>query len=226
MEGWIKLHRSLFNWEWYDDIETFRLFTHCLLRANHKDNNWRGQEVKKGSFITSYSNLANETGLSIKVVRNRLKKLEKSGELGTQTSNKNTLITVSKYEFFQQEETTKGTQRARKGHAMGTQRATNKNDNNDNNEKNLTPLDAVKKDSNNEKFLKFCDWIDENLEYIPTMKTQITEKEFNKILENHDPQKVADKLDRMDIWFSGLPDNDKARKRTKVYPTLRGFLKD
>ena len=95
MEGWVKLHRSLFDWEWYDDIESFRLFIHCLLKANHKDCNWRGKEIRKGSFITSYNKLSEDTGLSIKVVRNRLKKLEKSGELGTQSNSKNTLITVS-----------------------------------------------------------------------------------------------------------------------------------
>ena len=86
MEGWVKLHRSLFDWEWYDDIETFRLFIHCLLKANHKDANWRGKEIRKGSFITSYNKLSKETGLSIKVVRNRLKKLEKSCLLYTSPS--------------------------------------------------------------------------------------------------------------------------------------------
>ena len=52
MDGWISLHRKLKDWEWYTEPNTFRLFIHCLLSANHKDNSWRGIEVKKGSFVT------------------------------------------------------------------------------------------------------------------------------------------------------------------------------
>jgi len=55
--GWIKLHRKLLDWEWYDDVNTTRVFLHLLMVANHKDNNWRGITIKRGQKLTSLSSL-------------------------------------------------------------------------------------------------------------------------------------------------------------------------
>ena len=33
-EGFINLHRKILDWEWYDDINVFRVFTHLLLTVN------------------------------------------------------------------------------------------------------------------------------------------------------------------------------------------------
>ena len=78
MQGFISLHRKILNWEWYDEPNTFKMFIHCLLRANHKDSSWRGEDIKRGQFITSLSHLATETGLSVKQVRTALKNLEQN----------------------------------------------------------------------------------------------------------------------------------------------------
>jgi len=40
--GWIKLHRTLLDWDWADDPKVFALFVTCLLKANHEPNTWRG----------------------------------------------------------------------------------------------------------------------------------------------------------------------------------------
>ena len=42
MEGWIKLHRQILDWEWYDDINVKVLFLHLLLTANYEDKKWQG----------------------------------------------------------------------------------------------------------------------------------------------------------------------------------------
>ena len=102
MEGWIKLHRSLLEWEWYSDINISRLFIHTLLKANFKDKNWQGITVERGSFITSTETLANETGLSIQQVRTILKKLESTNEIIVKRTNKFTLIKVVNYRVFQE----------------------------------------------------------------------------------------------------------------------------
>ena len=101
MEGWIKLHRQLLEWEWYDEPDTFRLFLHCLLKANHKDNNYRGQIVKAGSFLTSRELLSNETGLSIQKVRTSLERLELTKEITTKKSKKGTVLQIVKYKNYQ-----------------------------------------------------------------------------------------------------------------------------
>lgn len=135
MDGWIKMHRSLLEWEWYDDLPVKVLFIHVLLRANHAPKKWRGEMIETGSLITSLSKLAEETGLSIKQVRNSIKKLEKTGELGTQRGKAWTKITVCKYKDYQACEEKEGTEEgkagAHEGHSEGTAGATNKNEKNE-----------------------------------------------------------------------------------------------
>lgn len=142
MEGYIQLHRRLLEWEWYDDTPTFKLFIHCLLKANYTDKKWRGNDIKRGQFITSISNLSHETGLSQKQVRSSIDKLVKTGELGKVTSSRNTMITVLSYNNYQQEGKPNGEVRANKGQSEGKVRATTNKDNNDNKENNT--LDFVK----------------------------------------------------------------------------------
>jgi len=81
--GWIKLHRSLLDWEWYDDVNVTRLFLHCLFKANHKDKKYRGSVVKRGTFLTGRDLLAVETGLSVRQVRTSLSKLKSTNERPT-----------------------------------------------------------------------------------------------------------------------------------------------
>jgi hypothetical protein len=129
-EGFITLERAILNWEWYDNIPTKVLFMHCLLKANHKANNWRGIDIKRGQFITSIQRLSDETGLTTKQIRTALKNLEKTNEVGKQTSSLNTLISVIKYDFYQ----SVGKPKANEGQTKGKPRATNNNDNKENNE--------------------------------------------------------------------------------------------
>lgn len=99
--GWVKLHRQLLQWEWYDDVNTSRLFIHCLLRANHSDNNWRGNNIKRGSFITSLESLSKETKLTVSQIRTSLSKLISTGELASKSQARNRVITVLEYNTWQ-----------------------------------------------------------------------------------------------------------------------------
>ncbi len=144
MEGWIKLHRQLLEWEWYDEPDTFRLFLHCLLKANHKDNNYRGQKVKAGSFLTSRELLSNETGLSIQKVRTSLERLELTKEITTKKSKKGTVLQIVKYSSYQginQQDNQQSNQRfnqivTNKQPTVNQIVTINNNDNNEKNEKN------------------------------------------------------------------------------------------
>lgn len=75
-EGYIKMHRKILEWEWYDDINVYRLFTHLIFTANWTNATWHGIELKAGQTITSREHLAEETGLTIQQIRTALKKLE------------------------------------------------------------------------------------------------------------------------------------------------------
>lgn len=101
MDGWIKIHRKMLDWEWYDDINTKVLFIHLLLTANHKEQKWRGQTILRGQRLTSLQHLAEETELSVQQTRTSLNKLKSTNEITIKSTNKNTLITIEKYNDYQ-----------------------------------------------------------------------------------------------------------------------------
>lgn len=101
MIGWIKIHRQILDWEWYSDNNSFRVFMHLILKANHKEKRYKGIELKSGSVITSRDILAFETGLSVQQIRTALDKLKSTNEITIETSSKGTIIQVVKYEKYQ-----------------------------------------------------------------------------------------------------------------------------
>lgn len=135
-DGFICLWRTMKNWEWFTDVNTAHLFVYCLISANHKDKKYKGTLIKRGSFVTSYSKISAETGLSIKSVRTALKHLKRTNEVTCTTSRKGTVIMVQNYNKYQDYDKASGKQVAHRGHTKGTQGATNNNDNNDNNVNN------------------------------------------------------------------------------------------
>lgn len=99
--GWIKIHRKLLDWEWYDEPNVMRLFLHLLLKANHKDKNYRGKVIKKGMLLTGRDLLAKETGLSIQQIRTAINKLKSTNEITIKTNKQGSVIEVVKYAEYQ-----------------------------------------------------------------------------------------------------------------------------
>ena len=99
--SWIKLHRSLLSWEWYDDHNATRLLTHLLLSVNYEDKKWKGQLIKAGSMVLSWDTLATNIGLSMQQLRTAMKKLESSGEVTRKATNKYQLVTLVKWHELQ-----------------------------------------------------------------------------------------------------------------------------
>ena len=99
--GFIKIDRGILDWELYSDINTTRLFIHLILKANWKDGRFQGQEIKRGSFVTSYPKLAEETELTVNQVRTSLSKLKSTGEITVKSQSKFSVITVKNYCLYQ-----------------------------------------------------------------------------------------------------------------------------
>ena len=77
------------------------MFLHLLITVNWTDKKWKGQEIKRGSIVSSYEKLATETGLSVMQVRTAIKKLRSTGEITSKSSNKNTVFIVNNYDLYQ-----------------------------------------------------------------------------------------------------------------------------
>ena len=103
--GYIKLYRKIFDWEWYEDINTFRLFTHMILKANWKDGNFKGTTVPRGSFVSSIDKLSDETGLTRREIRTAISHLETTGEVTVKTTNRYSIFTVKNFELYQNDDT-------------------------------------------------------------------------------------------------------------------------
>lgn len=98
--GFIMLQRELTDWEWYTDVNTCKLFLHCLLKVNYSKKRWQGILIEKDEFVTSYDKLAVETGLTVSKVRTALSKLEKSQDICIETTMSYTKVCILNMKAF------------------------------------------------------------------------------------------------------------------------------
>ena len=64
MDGWIKLHRQLVEWEKKKDEKVKSVFIHLLIKANHQDNRWQGIVVQERQrFTYSRGVRTNQSGI-------------------------------------------------------------------------------------------------------------------------------------------------------------------
>ena len=142
--GYIKLYRSLLNWEWYDDINTKTVFLHLLLTVNIAKRQWHGITVPCGSRVSSYAVLAKETRLTERQVRTAISHLETTGELTRYKYPNFTVFAINNYDKYQllTDETT-GQRQGNDKVATG-QRQQNKKIKEDKEDNYLSFLDAEK----------------------------------------------------------------------------------
>jgi len=145
-EGWIKLHRKLIEREWFDDANTLKVWLWLLCSANHDVGRWMGYEIPRGSLITSYDKMAKKLRLSPQKIRTVINHLKSTGEITSKSTNKNTIITICKYDTYQccgnVEQQTK--QQA-KQLSSNKQLTTNKNNKNNKNIKEINKEKEIQK---------------------------------------------------------------------------------
>ena len=103
MNGWLRLHRQLLQWEWYSCINTTRVFIHLLLTASWRDARWKGIEIPRGSLFASPETLATATGLTRQQVRTVIARLKSTNEITTKATNRGTLITLCNFGTYNPE---------------------------------------------------------------------------------------------------------------------------
>ena len=146
--GWIKIHRELFEHPiWKNSTAQQKVILIALIgMVNHEPSKWewKGEEyeVKRGQTITSLDSICEECGkgVSTQNVRTALARFEKLGFLTNESTKTGRLITICNYCKWQDDET-----------------KTNKDDNKDLTKtsqrpnKDLTPNKNNKKDKNEKK---------------------------------------------------------------------------
>lgn len=139
MKGWIKLHRQIQeHWLWDEKREFSKMeaWIDILLNVNHCDKKVLIDDqlifVKRGQSINSQLTWAKRWKWTRSKVRRFLKLLESDSMIELNSTNKSTILTVCKYDSYQDERPTDEQQMNIKRTSDEHQMNTNKNDKNDN----------------------------------------------------------------------------------------------
>ena len=115
LNGFVKIHRQMVEWGWYDDPNTKALFLHLLLTATYKDAEYRGYKLKPGDVVVGFNALSKQLGMSVKQVRTAMAHLESTGEITRKATNKFSIVTIANWASYQLEDD----ERANKGQTKG-----------------------------------------------------------------------------------------------------------
>lgn len=128
MKGWIKIHRNLINWEWFDYPEMLKLWLYLLMMANTDDGyKWHGIALERGQLVTSLPELEKKTGFTVQQIRTCLKRLCSTGEITVESTNKYRIITICSYRDYQILEDEKPTAKVLEQINVKTGKSTDKN---------------------------------------------------------------------------------------------------
>jgi hypothetical protein len=173
--GWIKIHRKITEWEWYDDANAFRLFFHLLIMANHEAKQWHGITIARGKHISSYAILGKELRLTTKSIRVALNKLKGTGEVAHEGHSNYGLFTINKYDDYQDKGSQDGSPRAVQGQSKG-------------NKQELKELKELKERGEYK-----------NLPDFPLIR--ISEKEYDKLITDFGEGKTKEYLNKLYLYI-------------------------
>ena len=103
-ETWLKLYRSMLDWEWYQDVNTKILFLHLLLIVNIRPQRKMGMSVPAGAIDKTQQQLSTETGLTIQQLRTAISKLKSTGELTVVRGPKFSVYKLKSWDRYQAEQ--------------------------------------------------------------------------------------------------------------------------
>ena len=100
--GFIKIHRSIMDWQHWGEPNVVVVFLTLLLNANHKRQWWQGLRCERGETFITIDTLAFITKLSRPTIIRILKVLEDSGEITRKrVDQKHTKTIIRKYNDYQ-----------------------------------------------------------------------------------------------------------------------------
>ena len=215
--NFISLNRRILDWRWYKRPNTFRLFVHVLLKANFKDKEWENITIKRGSFVTSYSHLAKELGLTVQQIRTAIRHLTETKEVSISTHTKYSVISVNKYDSYQKTNQN-NTQATHNQQTTNKQLTTTNNVNNANKEINTLTLGGV--DESYAQAKRDDIWLEHLMMRYTLKKNKILLKmdNFANFLKDKDEKHVN--LKRFKSGFSGWLRTDTQKQSNSRHNNL------
>ena len=215
--GRIAVDRSILNWRWYKNANTFRVFMHLLLTANYAPADYENIRLERGDVIVTYSGLGEVLGLSVKEVRTALDHLKETGETAVKKYPKYQVVSIVNYDSYQWVSAVKS---AGKGQSKGSQTAVKgqlsnkKNNNNINNNIYISPYNPPLQGD------------DENAEkkaYGEYGNVLLTEDEFGKLAVAF-PGTYLDGIKDLDMTMEESERNRRRYADTKHYIVIQRKL--
>jgi DNA replication protein DnaD len=104
--GWICLHRKSIESTVFENPFTWQVWTWCLMKANHEEKeipfNGKDIMIKRGQFVTGQTKALKEMKkMSARKYRTSITYLKSTNRITCRPTNKFTIITVCKYEDYQ-----------------------------------------------------------------------------------------------------------------------------
>lgn len=229
MDGnYIKISRTILEWEWYGDINTKVLFLHMLLKANWKDGNFKGTTVPRGSLVSSIKKLSDETSLSEREIRTAISHLKMTGEVTSKSYSKYTVFTVKNYDRYQSSDTQNDRKSTSKRHTNDIQTTTIEEGKKERREEIYNNSSCVQQDKADVESIPLNDgteWecsVDDYEEYIRLYPAVDVKKAFRDMrawsLSNPSKRKTHRGIRRfVNSWLSkeqDKPENQRAKKKT------------
>ena len=103
--GYIKLFRTISEWEWYKDSNTKDVFIHLLVSANFEKTKFKGIEVGIGQCLFSLDGLGSALNLSKQEVRTALNHLKSTREVTWKKTRYGLIISIENWDKYQGQST-------------------------------------------------------------------------------------------------------------------------
>lgn len=183
LEGWILLHRKLQECEIWANSQPFDMrsaWVDLLLLANHRDVeivfDYKPMIVKRGQYLTSVRKLGARWSWSKNRTLKYLRMLESLNMITRESDNQRTLVTIVKYEVYQDCRDTGVDTNMDTGMdaVVDTGMPQTKNEKNEKNKKNI---------------------------YGEYKHVRLTEKEFEKLVSDYGEQETLDAIKYLDEYI-------------------------
>lgn len=172
---WVKLYRKLLKSPIFDNEKALKVWVWCLLKATHVDREQlvgrQTVHLKKGEFIFGRKKASQELKMKEKTLYDYMKLLENLQMLVIKSNNKFSVVSIEKWENYQEKKIISDNKRTTNEQQMNT----NKNVKNVNN--NI--YKEIENFTNNEKLIES---ITEFIDYRKSKKKELTDLALKKIL--------------------------------------------
>ena len=213
-KGYILLARSLLDSAVFASKKLLKIWVWCLLKANHRNRvvtHFRGEReqiirVNRGQFIFGRHKAEEELMIDGSTIYKCMKKIESLGMIKIDSSNRYSVITINKYNDFQEPDNYKVTAEEQQSNSRVTAEEQQSNTNN-----TLNKLNTFNNKSHTKRI-----YFD-----VPAEKIiGITEKDLDNWGKAYPEVKINQEILRAELWLIANP----KRRKKNIYQFLTNWF--